>query len=155
MNGFPSPITVPATSYDYVTQDYRSGYSGAYECGHDALPSSCLLIQKLQIRAGNIILVPVFDPAATNKAPNNGKFALIGFAVFQLAPVTVGPTGDYVQNPKDTAHWYVLGRYLGSTSCQAPPSAVGPPADFGSTCYGTAAGNPSQSYGVGVLSLTE
>jgi hypothetical protein len=148
LHGYPNPVTVPTTTADYKTNDYTNG-TGTTWCGHNAVPAHCLLIQDLQLRAGQIILVPVFDPATTKNS-----FSLISFAVFRLAPASATATGDYVLDPKDTAHWLILGQYLGNTTCQAPPTSGGsPPADFASTCYGTPGGSGSQDYGVGAISL--
>lgn len=153
-NGYPSPLTVPFQSGDYQTTDCSSPctYTGGHECGHNALPAACVMVQQLVSMAGKIILVPVFNPSQTKSL---GHFYIEGFAVWQLNsnPSNVWEIGNGAQ-------WWITGQYLGNYACQTPPSPpTTPPPGYGSTCYGlpTSGSGSGMNFGVtgGSIQLTQ
>ncbi len=151
LNGYPSPVTVPFESGDYKTNDCKSSpctVTNGYTCGHNANPNSCMLIQDLIAKAGDIILVPVFDPSKTKSL---GHFYLEGFAVFQVN----SNSSMVFQNSVDPSHWWITGNYLTNITCAPPPGQSGD----GSQCYGTSSGSGTgNNYGVGAgtpIALTE
>jgi Flp pilus assembly protein TadG len=144
--GYPTAVTAPLETGDYQTIDCKSPCTdtSGYSCGHNAAPASCILIQALVAKPGDILLVPVFNPSKTKSL---GHFYLQGFAVFQL---NVNPAMIFY-NRVDAAHWWITGNYLTNIDCQSPPADSGStPSDFGSVCYGTSSGGTgSGDYGVG------
>ena len=153
-NGYPNPLTAPFESGDYQTTDCASPcqYTGGNECGHNALPAACVMVQQLVSMAGKIILVPVFDPTKTKSL---GHFYIDGFAVWQL-----NSTAANVWEIGNGAQWWITGQYLGNYSCQTPPSPLTtPPPGYGTTCYGlpTSGSGTGMNFGVsgGSIQLTQ
>jgi Flp pilus assembly protein TadG len=147
-NGYPSPVSVHTTTGDYKTTDCKSPCTSTAGnmCGHNAVPASCVLIQAIQARAGQIILVPVFDPGQSKSS-----FYIRGFAIFRVA------SSNVFQNAADPAHWWIMGNYLDYRStndvvCQPPPPSGTPPND-GTQCYGTPEATPDPSTDLGAHSI--
>jgi hypothetical protein len=138
-SGYPQLVTVPTTRADYDTEDCSPldktsklcTDTGGHECGHNATPASCVLIQEFQDRAGQIVLVPVF----TSKT--SSTFNIVGFAVFRL-----NSNRALVWQPNLTkagdSHWWLTGEYVANITCLPPPT--GGAAPDSEHCYGLAGG---------------